>query len=252
MLPAVEALLPESIALPDLLFLSAASLMGSLLTAALGVGGGALLITVMAGIVPPLALIPLHGVVQLGSNASRAWLSHPHLEVPKLAVFAVGAVGAALVGVGLIDSLPPEYIPLLIAVFILWLTWLPMPSISLGQTPVGLLFGGLITTLASFLVGASGPMVSAWLSSGVQTRWQYTALFSSAMTLQHLLKILVFGLVGFAFFDWLLVLVCMIAFGFIGTKIGLALLGRLPEAQFRIIFRWCLTLLAVKLLFAYL
>tara|TARA_Y100000296_G_C5113802_1_gene226603 strand:+ start:25 stop:765 length:741 start_codon:yes stop_codon:yes gene_type:complete len=243
--------LPEGVALVDLILLSAASFMGSLLTAALGVGGGAFLITVMAGLVPPLALIPLHGVVQLGSNASRAWLSRSHLELPKLGLFSVGALGAALGGVWMIGLLSTDYIPLLIALFILWITWMPMPEIGLGRTPLGLISGGLITTLASFLVGASGPLVSAWLSKDAENKWRYTALFSSAMTFQHFLKILVFGLVGFAFLEWVFVLFCMIVLGYLGTKVGLTLLGRLPETRFRTVYQWFLTLLAVRLLLGY-
>jgi hypothetical protein len=71
------------------------------------------------------------------------------------------------------------------------------------------------------------------------------------MTFQHLLKILVFGLVGFAFLEWVFVLLCMIVLGYLGTKVGLALLGRSPEARFRTVYQWFLTLLAVRLLLGY-
>jgi hypothetical protein len=39
---------------------------------AFGIGGGAALLAVMASLVPPAALIPVHGVVQVGSNLGRA------------------------------------------------------------------------------------------------------------------------------------------------------------------------------------
>jgi uncharacterized protein len=44
----------------------------SLLTASLGAGGGVMLLGVMAQILPPQLVIPLQGVVQLGSNAGPA------------------------------------------------------------------------------------------------------------------------------------------------------------------------------------
>ena len=44
----------------------------SMLTAVLGIGGGVLWISVMPGLIVPAAVIPVHGVVQLASNASRA------------------------------------------------------------------------------------------------------------------------------------------------------------------------------------
>jgi uncharacterized membrane protein YfcA len=51
--------------------LLAASFCGSLLTAAVGVGGGTLVIIILASLVPPAVLIPVHGLVQLGSNATQ-------------------------------------------------------------------------------------------------------------------------------------------------------------------------------------
>lgn len=241
--------LPEGIALTDALILLGAAFLGSLITAALGVGGGAFLITVMAGIMPPLALVPVHGVVQMGSNASRAFLSRKYLDRSRLTWFVVGAGLSAVGGIWLAGSINTEWIPLIIAVFVLWITWLPLPAVGLGRTRAGLLLGGFITTLASFLVGASGPLVSAWLSKDAHDRWHYTALFSSAMTIQHLLKIIVFGAIGFAFTEWLVLMLVMIVFGYIGTGLGLRLLGRVPEARFKLIYRWFLTLLAIRLAF---
>ena len=68
----------------------------SLLTAAVGIGGGLLMLAAMTFVVPVEALIPVHGVVQLGSNLGRSFIL-ARSAVPRLLVpFAVGAaVGAA-------------------------------------------------------------------------------------------------------------------------------------------------------------
>lgn len=230
------------------LVLLLASFAGSLLTAALGVGGGAFLITVMAGIVPPLALIPLHGVVQLGSNASRAWLARRHTRWPAVGWFGGGALLASLLVVLLLGQVEPGVIPLLVGVFILWLSWGRMPDIGLGEKPLGLFSGGLLTTGLTMVVGATGPLVSAWLGRGQGDRWQYTGNFSTCMSLQHLLKVLVFGLAGFAFYRWLPLMAGMILTGYAGTRVGLKLMGKMPEQLFRVLFRWILTLLAIRLI----
>ena len=44
----------------------------SCLAGVMGMGGGILLITLMAGLVPASAIIPLHAATQLASNVSRA------------------------------------------------------------------------------------------------------------------------------------------------------------------------------------
>lgn len=233
------------------LILLASSFVGSLLTAALGVGGGAFLITVMADLVPPIALIPLHGIVQLGSNSSRAVLTRKHLQYPVIGYFALGAVVASVCAVLLLGKIDPSIIPPLVALFILWLCWGPMPEIGLGKKPLGLFIGGWLTTLATMVVGATGPLVSAWLGRSGIGRWTYTANFSSCMTLQHLLKIVVFGVAGFAFTDWIPLLIGMLVTGYIGTKVGLLVLGKLPEKQFKRVFKWLLTLLAIRVLWGW-
>ena len=60
--------LPTALTVIDAVLLVIASLATSFLTAAFGIGGGFTLIALMA-LLPPAALIPIHGIVQLGSNA---------------------------------------------------------------------------------------------------------------------------------------------------------------------------------------
>ena len=62
------------------------------------------------------------------------------------------------------------------------------------------------------------------------------------------MKIVVFGLAGFAFWDWLPLIAAMIASGFLGTVYGTKLLDRLPEESFRRWFKIGVTVLALDLL----
>ena len=233
------------LSLANVALLLLSSFAGSLMTASLGVGGGAFLIAVMAAVVPPLALIPVHGIAQLGSNAGRAWMTRRHASPRVVGVFALGSLLAALLAGFVLGRLEPGWIPLFVGLFILALTWLPMPKFNHGTQPLGLFSGGLITTLATMLVGATGPLVSAWLGRSGD-RWTYTANFSSCMSVQHLLKILAFGLAGFAFLPWIPLLALMILAGYLGTLTGLRILGRLPDRHFKLLFRIVMTLLALR------
>lgn len=229
----------------NVILLLISSFAGSLMTASLGVGGGAFLIAVMAGVVPPLALIPVHGIAQLGSNGGRAWMTRRHASPRVVAFFALGSLLAALLAGFVLGRIETAWIPLLVGLFILALTWLPMPRFNHGTHPLGLFSGGLLTTLATMLVGATGPLVSAWLGRSGD-RWAYTANFSSCMFVQHLLKILAFGLAGFVFLPWLPLLALMIVSGYLGTVFGLKVLGRLQDMHFKLLFRIVMTLLALR------
>jgi uncharacterized membrane protein YfcA len=70
------------------------------------------------------------------------------------------------------------------------------------------------------------------------------------MTVQHGFKVAVFIVLGFAFGPWLALLAAMIAGGFLGTLAGRAILLRLPERTFAIVFKSVLTLLALRLLWS--
>lgn len=240
--------LPEGLDWSAFFLLGGASFLGSLMTAALGVGGGAFLLVVMAEFVAPLALIPLHGLVQLGSNANRVWHTRQQILPRVVWPFALGALGAALGAVWFLGKMDLNWVPVLVALFILWLSWGPMPTLNLVENPGQTALGGFLTTLASMVFGATGPLVSAWLGRSFGDRLTYTACFSFCMTWQHFLKILVFLWAGFNFMPWMGLAVWMIALGYVGTRIGLIGLHRLPEDMFRKIFRWLLTLLALRVL----
>ena len=59
---------PESISNLTAYFLIFASMATSFITSAFGIGGGAILLGLLAVKLPPIALLPIHGIVQVGSN----------------------------------------------------------------------------------------------------------------------------------------------------------------------------------------
>ncbi|RDE19529.1 hypothetical protein DV711_11605 [Motiliproteus coralliicola] len=65
---------------------------------------------------------------------------------------------------------------------------------------------------------------------------------------QNLMKIAVFGSLGFNPLPWLPVVLAMMVTGFVGTWLGALLLGRLYEHRFRLLLKWAMKLIAVTLL----
>lgn len=96
-------------------------------------------------------------------------------------------------------------------------------------------------------LGATGPLVAAVIAARDMGRERTVGALAAAMTVQHLLKTLVFGIVGFAWAERLPLIAAMIATGFLGTLAGRRALNRLPESEFRRIFRRLLTGLAMNL-----
>ena len=243
----LTAYLPDGISLLSAGILIFAAFLTSALTATFGIGGGVVLLAVMASLVPVAVLIPVHGVVQLGSNGGRALVQIRHVVWPMLGVFSLGALVGALIGGQLVVTLPEVLLKSFVGLFVLFTVWGPKVKGGKGG-PVGLAVGGAFATVLTMFVGATGPFVAALLAPRLDDRKRYVGTHAMAMTLQHALKIIVFGFLGFAFGAWVPLMAAMVAAGFAGTLIGSRLLHALPEQAFRIAFRWLLTLLAVQLI----
>ncbi len=227
--------------------LVALSFITSALTAAVGIGGGIVLLAVMATILPPVVVLPVHGVVQLGSNAGRAAIMHAHVDRATLGFFGLGALLGAAAGAGVFVALPAPVFLLTIGLFVIYSVW--APRLRPSDMPRGGFLGvGAATTFLSMFVGGTGPFVAAFLSPEHLGRERLVATHASCMTLQHAFKVVGFGYIGFAFAEWVPLMTAMIATGFLGTLAGRQLLRRLPERWFKPVFKWVLTILAIRLL----
>lgn len=242
-------LLPADIGPGVALGLVAVSFIASMLTASAGLGGGTIMLAAIASTASPAAVIPVHGVIQLGSNVGRAVLLAPHVARPVLVYFAAGAVLGALLGGQLYVNLPGHVLKLIIALFILYTVWGPkFRKLRISNWAYSL--AGVGTTFITMFVGGTGPFVAAFISPDRFGKEQTVATHAACMTLQHGFKVLVFGALGFTFGPWLGLMMAMVAAGFLGTVAGRAVLLRLPERAFKIVFKTVLTLLALRLLWS--
>jgi uncharacterized membrane protein YfcA len=225
------------------------SFLGSFLTATMGIGGGVLVLATMAQILPPAVLIPIHGVVQLGSNVGRATLMRKHILTTIVPAFLIGTALGALLGAELVITLPIALLQVVLGLFILYATWAPKFKASNPGKPT--FFGiGFGATLATMFVGATGPLVAPFVNAACPERQQVVATHATLMTIQHGLKIVAFGTLGFAFGPYIPLLAGLIVFGFAGTWSGKHVLLHLPEKMFRTGLKVILTLLAGRLFYS--
>lgn len=245
---ALAALLPSGLSPLVAFGLIGTSALTSALTAAFGIGGGLLLLAIMAPVLPPAALVPVHGLVQLGSNSGRALLLVRQVDLGKLAWFLPGAsLGVALGGLVVVD-LPPAALRATVGGFILWSVWgrVRLPGSAHGGAVLAV---GAISSLLTMFVGATGPFVVSGLRPTGLPKESLVATTAVAMVAQHGLKGVAFGFLGFAFAEWLPLVGAMVVSGFLGTVLGTHLLRRLREDVFESALRWILTLIALRLLF---
>jgi len=219
----------------------------SFLTAALGAGGGLLLLVVMASIMPMSVVIPIHGLVQLGSNANRMLMTFRYIDSQMLAFFSIGAIIGAISAAFLVVELPLELMKIAVGLFVIFLLWGATPTIR-ETSKLWRVVVGVGTTFISMFVGASGPLVGSLLQVNGYEKMRFMATFSSCMTFQHLLKAFVFGAIGFSFWQWLPLVLAMIISGAAGTWLGLKQLTKISTDKFKVIFKFILTILSVQLI----
>ena len=230
----------------DNLWLTIAAFSTSLLTALVGLGGGVVLILLMPGLMPLQAIIPVHALVQFVSNLSRVVFAVREVDWHFIPPVLLGSFVGALVGsqtVGLV-SLP--WLPAVAGVLILFVTWIPLDRL----VPTGrwaLVALGFYQTGLGMLAGATGPLGAAVLARIRSQRDWLVVNTGVYMMVNHGVRAVAFGLLGFSFAPWINTIIWM-SFGMVtGALVGTRLRQSLPQQNFETIFRWVVTVLALRM-----
>ena len=238
---------------PELAVLAAAALATSILSAIVGMAGGITLLAVMLLFLDPLIAVPLHGVIQLVSNSSRAVIQRRHLDWGIVARYSLLLLPMGFAGLHLAQALPPAATRLLIGVFVLAATWVPH-WLLLGTHPEDsnprtrfLALGGVVGAL-NITIGATGPLIAPFFLNLGLSRFALVGTKAACQSLGHVAKIVVFGVAGFAFgaYGPLLLLTSLLVV--LGTWIGSKLLHRVNELWFTRLYKGVLSLIALHLL----
>ncbi len=220
------------------------------ISGALGMGGGVILMGLLAALLPAPAAIALHGAVQLSSNLFRGWLLRREIERRALAFYALGAALSLVVCARL--TLVPSNRAL----------FLGLGSVAIAGTlgrrwlgrAVGAKFGGRLGTLsmrsplvaagcgatvtATHLVaGAAGPLLDVFFLESSLSRKAVVATKAATQSLSHGAKIAYFVLLAPAVLSTsgvpLWGYAALVAGALLGTLAGTRLLERLSEQRFR-------------------
>lgn len=240
-------LLPDGLPLWAGVFVIFFSFFTAALTAAFGLGGGLALLGAMSAVLPAPAVIPVHGVAQMGANASRLFLQRKDVVWSIVLWFAAGGVIGAAIGGRIAVELPVWALRAGVACFILYTVWGPRPK---SLTPGSKTFfaTGAVGSFLTMFFGATGPIAATMLSATKLGRLNIVATHAACMTAQHGLKSLAFGALGFAFAEWTFVIIGILLAGFAGSAAGTRFLRNMGERDFSRGFKFILTAVALYLL----
>ncbi len=242
----------EPFALTVLFF---AALATSILSGIVGMGGGITLLSIMLLFLEPLVAIPLHGAVQLVSNASRTVIQRQHVNRDILWRYGLLLLPMGALGLAVAQMLPPSGLRATIGAFVLVATWLP-GWLLLGAHPERadpsrrfIALGGVVGFLNP-AIGATGPLIAPFFLGIGLPRQGVVGTKAACQTLGHLAKLAIFGVAGFAFGNYSLSLALLCVAVILGTAIGSRLLERVNELWFTRLYKTVLTIIAIHLLVA--
>lgn len=226
-----------------------AALLASAVSGVLGMGGGVILLAIMATVLDPAVVVPIHGVVQMASNFTRSLALLRDVSWGLVARYVPLMIAGAWLGIQLYRVAgQPWFRPAVgafLAASLLWDRFKPrrLRAPRWVFFPAGL-GGGFLTVV----VGATGPYLAAFFLRDDLERRQVVATKAAIQTFGHFLKIPAFLSIGFRYQDHAGTILPLLACVIVGTIAGTQLLRRLSEDVFRRVFRIVLGLLSVRLL----
>jgi uncharacterized membrane protein YfcA len=236
---------PESLSEGIIIFLICISFITSLISAIIGLGGGVILLGIFAVTLDPVAIIPVHGVVQAASNAGRLITMIRSVHTPVILPFVIGsAIGASFGGLTF-SQINPQFVQLFVGIFIILTVFKLFPTIQTKH----LLIVGTISSFLTVLVGGGGSFAAAVVNSIKLDKLGHIATIAFMLLVQHFMKIIIFGFLGFAFGPYISLISLMVLTGFLGTLLGRSVVVRVNEKIFRKILNAFLIILALKLIF---
>ena len=219
----------------------------SALTSVIGVGGGMTLLATLPNVLAPNLVIPIHGATQLISNLSRLALDWRLVAWRLIVPFLPGALIGAGLGYFLLGSFSFAYLPLLLGVFILLVTWTRLVQRS------GVLFNnitvlGVFLTSTSLFIGSMGLILPSVLLHQGLKKDEVILTQSAMMSVMHAFKVLTYIAAGFAFWRYGGMMAMMLSGSVLGSFLGKHLRGRVNEARGVWLLKWTVTALAVQLI----
>jgi uncharacterized membrane protein YfcA len=229
--------------------LSAASFATSLIAGAVGLGGGLGLLSVMPSFLPMPAVVPLHGVTQLVSNASRFAFDFRHAELRALPAYLAGALLGGVAGYAFIGRLPDQFLSALLGVFILLCTWTGLVR-RLGRVLTGFFTLAFVQTFLSLFIASVGLLSQPVLIRQGLSKNRVIVTHAMQMSVLHGLKVAVFLAAGFPFLRYGAIMLAMVAASAAGSYAGGLLRERIPERPGAVALKVGITVFAVRMIAA--
>ncbi len=235
-----------------LIILPLIAILTSLISGAVGMAGGVLLLSAMSFFMDYRLLIPIHGIIQLVSNSSRAFYLKGKLRKEIILPYLIGAPIGGLISYFILNQIQkPTFFYGLLGLFILYTVFKPKKFPEIRLNKFGWFILGIGASIQSALLGASGPLVAIFYMRSDISKEEIVANKALQQFISHFLKIPLF--IGLSF-DYVGngLLISLMSFGAVaGTYLGVNVLKKMDDSRFKIIFKIFLLIAATRLFYKF-
>lgn len=240
----MDASLPKAIPLSAVVMIGmgVTVFVTSLLSGIFGMAGGLILLWVLLFLMPVGTAIAVHGVIQMVSNASRAFFSRAYIDYRILAILCLG-LAVSTIALLIIDY-QPDIIVVSIAIGLMpILVWLPVSRLQLDASrPLHALVCGLIAGALTVGVGVSGPTIDIFFIRTQMDRRKVIATKAAIQVISHATKIVFYWNAAQMLprSDWIVILIAA-PIAIFGAHAGHGILQKMTDTDFRRWTRWIVT-----------
>lgn len=229
-------------------FLLSTCFVGSIISAITGFAGGMVTLAGVAAVLDTAYIVPIHAAILLSSNVSRVYFYFEYTRWEVVRYFIIGLIPGVIVGLLVFKLLPKDLLKLLMGVFILVSIYWPRKQTTGAMPLVFFIPLAFASGVLSMLFGGTGPFTAPFFFRRKLFKENFIATSGATQTLTHLLKLILFGLIGSNVFIYWRLLLILYLIVILGTWLGKKLLYLISEKVFKVGVYGLLTLLAMNII----
>jgi uncharacterized membrane protein YfcA len=229
------------------LIITFSSFLAAYVNAAFATGGFFVILAIITWVLPITTALPLTPALIYTSLIARVGWFWEHTNWFIVWTFCVGSIFGVFLGANTFIYLSEAILSLSVGTMMVIIIWLPkigyQPKMKYPYIPVGLVHGFLTTA-----IGGSAILQMIIMRTNLMKK-QVTGTLASCFLIMEAMRVAGYASVGFNYKEHIPVIIFASITGILGTWVGKHTEHFISEKNFRIIFRWLLTFIALRLIY---
>ena len=215
--------------------------------AAFATGGVYILLASGSAVFPMTIAVPLMPLFAFSSLVTRILFFWKYIAWRLVVPVFIGSSVGVFLGVNTFIMLPESLLSLIIGCLLLILIWVGSFKLPAGSSKF-FIFVGMVHSFVATVFGVGAFLQPAILRTEL-IKMQITGTLAACMLSMDIFKIIGFSSFGFNYLTYLPHIIGATIAGFVGTWLGKRVTKRVSEITFRRVFKWLVTLIALRLVF---